>query len=158
MLSMLSLLAADAKRPSWRSRPGLTFIDNMAMINNAAMIVMVAVPIANKAMSNQRPIPPKGSARVYEGQGAGLFGSNGWEGKVHPSLGNQQADLIVAQNGFHYIVELKTASEGRRDRLVPLLAQAVLQAHALTKASPEPAFPLAVIAAPVISPSVIIHL
>jgi len=109
-------------------------------------------------MSNQKPIPPKGSASVYERQLAGLFRRNGWQVKVHPSLGNQQADLIVAQNGFHYIVELKAASEGRRDRLVPLLAQAVLQAQALAKASPEPAFPLAVIAAPVISPSVVVHL
>jgi hypothetical protein len=109
-------------------------------------------------MSKPSPISPKGSASVYERRLAGLFQRHGWQVKVHPSLGNQPADLVVSQNGFHYIVELKVASEGRRDRLVPLLAQAVLEAQALAKASPEPAFPLAVIAAPVISPSVAAHL
>ncbi len=34
-----------ARIPPFRSRPGLTFIHNMAMINNTAMIVMMAVPI-----------------------------------------------------------------------------------------------------------------
>jgi hypothetical protein len=73
-------------------------------------------------------------------------------------LGHRKADLIVSQGGFRYIVELKVASEGRRDRLVPLLAQAVLQAQAVAKASPEPAAALAVIAAPALSPSVAVHL
>ena len=55
---------------------------------------------------------------------------------------------------MRYVVELKVTSEGRRDRLVPLLAQAILQARAIVRHSPS-AIPLAVIAAPVIQPSII---
>jgi len=52
-----------------------------------------------------------------------------------------------------YIIECKVASEGRPDRLVPLLSQAILQARAYALAFPEPAAPLAVVGAPAISPS-----
>ena len=103
-------------------------------------------------------IPPNGSASAYEHWLASLFRRNGWRVKAHPSLGDREADLMVSQNGSHYIVELKVASEGRGDRLVPLLAQAILQAQAIAKASPEPAASLAVVAAPMISPSVAAHL
>jgi hypothetical protein len=109
-------------------------------------------------MPKSNPIPPKGSASIYEQSLASLFRRNGWKVKAHPLLGDREADFMVSQNGSHYIVELKVASEGRSDRLVPLLAQAILQAQAIAKASPEPAAALAVVAAPLISPSVAAHL
>jgi hypothetical protein len=109
-------------------------------------------------MPKPSPIPPNGSASAYEQWLASLFRRNGWRVNVHPLLGDREADLIVSQNGSRYIVELKVASEGRGDRLVPLLAQAILQAQAIAKASPEPAAALAVVAAPVISPRVAAHL
>ncbi len=112
----------------------------------------------DKAMAKPGSIPPNRSTSAYEHWLAGLFRRNGWQVKVHPSLGDRRADLIVLQNGSRYVVVLKVASEGRRDRLVPLLAQAVLQAQTIATASPEPAAPLAVIAAPSISPSVAAHL
>jgi hypothetical protein len=62
---------------------------------------------------------------------------------------------VVSRRDYRYVVELKISSEGRRDRLVPLLAQAILQSRAIAKVSPQPAAPLAVIAAPVISPSLV---
>jgi hypothetical protein len=83
---------------------------------------------------------------------AELFRRNGWRVKADPSFGHREADLLISRDRFRYIVELKVSSEGRRDRLVPLLSQAILQARAVAQALPEPASPLAIIAAPVISP------
>jgi hypothetical protein len=98
-----------------------------------------------------------GLERAYEHELASFFRQNGWKVKVHPSFGGRKADLLISQGDRRYIVELKSASEGRGDRLVPLLAQAILQAGAAAKASPDPAAPLAVVAAPVISPKVVAH-
>ena len=47
-----------------------------------------------------------------------------------------------------YTVVCKISSEGRRDRLVALLSQAILEAKAGASVSPEKSAPLAVIAAP----------
>jgi hypothetical protein len=101
-----------------------------------------------------KPISSGALASDYEHWLSGLFQENGWRVKHHPLLGGKTADLLVSKNGRRYAVELKVASEGRRDRLVPLLSQAILQAWAVAKASPEPATPLAVVGAPVISPKV----
>jgi len=66
--------------------------------------------------------------------------------------------MAVSKLGRRYIVELKAASEGRRDRLVPMLAQTILEAQAIAKASSKPAIPLAVVAAPRIASPVLAHL
>jgi hypothetical protein len=50
---------------------------------------------------------------------------------------------------------LKVCSEGRRDRLVALLAQAILEARAAAQASGSQAVPLAVVAAPAIPRSAV---
>lgn len=63
------------------------------------------------------------------------------------------AVFIVVRCNERYIIELRAASEGRPDRLVPLLSQAILQARAYAQSSPEPAAPLAIVAAPSISSS-----
>jgi len=73
--------------------------------------------------------------------------------KKEHSAAEKGIDLVVARGNDRYIIELKAASEGRPDRLVPLLSQAILQARAYAQAFPQPAAPLAVIAAPAISPS-----
>jgi hypothetical protein len=52
------------------------------------------------------------------------------------------------------VVEIKRSSEGRRDRLVPLLSQAILQAQAAARLYSKSAIPLAVVASPHISDSV----
>lgn len=98
-----------------------------------------------------REIPAKSDAsergRSAESRLAALFEKAGWHVRRHPS--DPGPDLVVRRKGIEYAVEIKSAPEGRSDRLVPLFAQAVLQAaHA---ASPK-AVPLAVVAAPSISP------
>jgi hypothetical protein len=99
--------------------------------------------------------PPQRSEQEYLALLADLFRQDGWRVKASPRFGQKEADLLVSRLDSRYVVELKVASEGRRDRLVPLLAQAILQARAIAQASLQPAAPLAVIAAPVVSPSII---
>jgi hypothetical protein len=60
-----------------------------------------------------------------------------------------EPDLIARRRGLVYAAEVKSAPEGRGDRLVPLFAQAVLQA---ARAAGRAAKPLAVVAAPKIGP------
>lgn len=62
------------------------------------------------------------------------------------------ADLVFEKDGERYCVQLKVSSEGRTDRLIPLLSQAILEAAAHAKASR--AKPVVVVAARRIRPSV----
>lgn len=80
----------------------------------------------------------------------------GLHGRVRRPLrgADPRPDLIVEVGRRTYAVELKCSSEGRRDRLIPLLAQAVLQARAIARQFPGGAVPVAVVAAERISPSV----
>ena len=86
------------------------------------------------------------------------FRRKGWRVDENPSIGSRRADMAASKKGIRYLVELKAASEGRRDRLVPLLAQAILEAQAIAKGSAKPISVLAVVAAPRIAPAVIVHL
>jgi hypothetical protein len=97
--------------------------------------------------------PGPRNEREFEDLLADLFRKKGWRVKKEPIAADKGVDLLVAHGDQRYIIECKVASEGRPDRLVPLLSQAVLQVRAYAQALPKPAAPLAVIAAPAISPS-----
>ena len=96
--------------------------------------------------------PGPRNEREFESLVAELFRQHGWRVKERHSMANEGIDLVVSRGSERYVVELKAASEGRPDRLVPLLSQAILQARAYAKAFAPPAKPLAIIAAPAISP------
>jgi len=85
--------------------------------------------------------------RSAESHLAALFERAGWHVRLQPR-DVPGADLLVRRKGIKYAVEIKSAAEDRTDRLVPLFAQAVLQA---ARAAGEKAAPLAVVAAPRIS-------
>lgn len=59
---------------------------------------------------------------------ADLFAANGWQ--VAREQIDSPCDLIISRHGLSYIVEMKKISEGRADRVVALLSQAILQAQA----------------------------
>ncbi len=107
----------------------------------------MASPLSNPNSQGAR------SERDYLDLLAGLFRQHGWRVKKGPKFADKEVDLVVARYNHRYIIELKAASEGRPDRLVPLLSQAILQVRAYAQAFPESAVPLAVVAAPVISSS-----
>jgi len=74
-----------------------------------------------------------------------LFKKAGWQVRPHFSHDDARCDLVVNRKGIEYAVEIKAAPEGRADRLVPLFAQAALQA---AHSAAQSAAPLAVVAAP----------
>ncbi|HEX5070709.1 MAG TPA: hypothetical protein VFV78_10900 [Vicinamibacterales bacterium] len=81
----------------------------------------------------------------------------GWK-VVRPADGQASVHALFSKGKARYAVVLKAASEGRRDRLVPLLAQAILEAQSQAGSiHPQPK-PLAVIAAPSIAQPVLRHL
>ena len=94
------------------------------------------------------PAPPEPSdrGRLAESRVAALFERAGWHVRRNPE--DPGPDLVVRRKGIQYAVEVKSAPEGRSDRLVPLFAQAVLQA---AHGASLKAAPLAVVAAPRIS-------
>jgi hypothetical protein len=79
-----------------------------------------------------------------------LLGAAGWHVRQTARLG-APADLIARRGDISYAVEVKAASEGRSDRLVPLWSQAWLQAVRAARAGLRP---LAIVAAPHIPPRV----
>jgi len=76
------------------------------------------------------------------------FASAGWKVGQAADRFTAAPDLVVRRGTTTYAVQLKYASEGRSDRLVPLWAQAHLQALRWTGRGEKP---LAVVAAPRIS-------
>ncbi|MBZ5639523.1 MAG: hypothetical protein LAO51_12320 [Acidobacteriia bacterium] len=89
--------------------------------------------------------PRKGEGSNFARLLADAFRQNGWKVVRETRLGGRRADLLVRHGKLAYAVELKSAPEGRRDRLIPILAKAVLQAQALVRGSSAVA-PLAVVA------------
>lgn len=81
------------------------------------------------------------------------FRKAGWRVRRELPAG-EMADLILDAKGKTYVVELKASSEGRRDRLIPLLSQAVLEARGYAQHLSEPAVPVAIVAAKHIPASV----
>src|ERR1039458_1379832 len=77
---------------------------------------------------------------------AGAFRKAGMRVKRPVSAVDHGADLVFEKDGTKYLVQLKVSSEGRSDRLIPLLSQAILQAHAYAQQGGG-ATPIAVVAA-----------
>ena len=97
-------------------------------------------------------LPAKADAlqrgRSAESLLAAMFEKAGWHLRPGPS-DKSGPDLVVRRKGLAYAVKIKAAAEGRSDRLVPLFAQAVLES---ARAAGQRAAPLAIVAAPRISP------
>lgn len=75
----------------------------------------------------------------------------GWEVEQRPEQQGHLGDLQVRRDDLEYLVEIKVASEGRADRLIPLWSQAYLQAaHSLGKVGRA----LVVVVVPKVSPIV----
>ena len=75
-----------------------------------------------------------------------VFRKAGCKVRSQVRLGDFRADLLVDAGGRHYLVQVKSLSEGRRDRLIPLLAQAILQAKTAAAQCQRPTVPVAIVA------------
>lgn len=105
-------------------------------------------------MSSHFPNPPGDSEAQVERFVADLFRQNGWEVLVEPRLQGLKPDLVAERSGLRYIVEVKRASEGRKDRVLPLLSQAVLELQHYARNAPGSVIPVAIIVASYIPESV----
>lgn len=82
---------------------------------------------------------------------AALFRADGWQVDSQPSGGPQRPDLAVSKGALRFAIELKSIAEGRPDRVLALLSQAILQAA--RKAEAYGMRPLAVVQVGRASPS-----
>jgi hypothetical protein len=87
---------------------------------------------------------------------AGIFRRAGWcvVRQPKPLSGGMRPDFLVDAGDKKYVVELKSSAEGRRDRLFPLISQAILEAQAAARQFGGPVVPVAVAAAARVADSV----
>lgn len=89
--------------------------------------------------------PRRTGSSDFERLLASAFRQEGWKVARRTRLDGRRADLLVRHGKLAYAVELISAPEGRRDRMIPLLAKAILEAQALVRGRSAVA-PLAVVA------------
>lgn len=99
-------------------------------------------------------LPPE-RRETLERRLAQAFRRAGWKVHQEQAIGERHADLLVQRGDLTYVVELKVAAEGRRDRLMPLLAQAILQAQVYARRSSKAVAALAIVGARRVSESLV---
>jgi hypothetical protein len=87
-----------------------------------------------------------------------VFRERGWKVLEQPRNQNEGPDLVAEHAGRKYIVEIKRSSEGRRDRMIPLVAQAILQVRNLAQHDPGHPIGVAIVVADYIPESVAEHI
>jgi hypothetical protein len=85
--------------------------------------IYIAATIKDAGMKSSGEAP--GVARV-----AALLEAAGWNVERQPKVGPVRPDLIASRNSRAFAVEVKASAEARAGRVLPLLAQAILQASA----------------------------
>jgi Holliday junction resolvase len=94
----------------------------------------------------------------FEGLLADVFRQGGWlVTRQPPDKGRRRPDLVAEKAGKKYLFEFKRSSEGRRDRVIPLLAQAILEVQKMAEHFPGPVVPVAVVVANHIPDLVVEH-
>src|SRR5476651_755365 len=120
----------------------VAMITTMAMIYHTHGIIMTETEFASKSSA-----PARG--RQADEILGDIFFKAGWRVDRQPTRDSHKPDMVVRKGRASYAVEVKAAAEGRSDRLIPLWAQACLQA---VQAAGEDYPPLAIVAAPRIAP------
>src|SRR5271155_200287 len=107
-------------------------------------------------MPGHHPNPPVDNEAQFGRIVANLFREDGW--KVHEEPREKEKnvapDFLLSGHGKKLVVELKRASEGRKDRVIPLLSQAALEAVHYSRVIPGHPVPVAIVGANRISDSV----
>ena len=99
------------------------------------------------------PLPIVGAEFRAEDLVAELFSGHGWKVRRDLDIGPYEPDFLVRKGRRAFVVEVKVFSEGRPDRVIPLLSHAILQARAYALALKVQ--PMAVIYGREASPSLI---
>ena len=84
--------------------------------------------------------PSKSRGAEAEALVADLFEDHGWNVDRSPKHEGKNPDLVIRRGTQRFFVEVKALSEGRADRVLPMLSQAILQAqaHALNVDNAKP--------------------
>jgi Holliday junction resolvase len=80
-------------------------------------------------MPGSFPYLPRDKEAQVENLVAEVFRRGGWKVREKADAGGGRPDLIAEHAGKKYVIEIKRSSEGRKDRLIPLVSQAILQAR-----------------------------
>lgn len=88
---------------------------------------------------------------------AELFRAEGWKVQHDVAIGPYRADFLVQKQSQAFVIEVKAFSEGRPDRVIPLLSQAIVQAQAFARAHGK-ARPLAIVHLGAASQSLVKHI
>jgi Holliday junction resolvase len=80
-------------------------------------------------MPGSLPYSPRDKEAQVENLVAEVFRRGGWKVREKVDAGGGRPDLIAEHAGKKYVIEIKRSSEGRKDRLIPLVSQAILQAR-----------------------------
>ena len=124
----------------------------MAMIITVAMITTMAT--ANP-MRRHNPNPPMDNEAHLGRIVANLFREGGWKVLEQSREKDAVPDFfIVSGRGKELVVEVKRAAEGRKDRVIPLLSQAALEAAHYSRRLPSHPIPVAIVGANRIADSV----
>jgi hypothetical protein len=70
----------------------------------------------------------------------------GWHVEQPPGSADRGADIVARQGKQIYVFELKASSEARKDRSIPLISQAILEAQRAADQVSDRAIPVAVLA------------
>jgi hypothetical protein len=77
---------------------------------------------------------PEALGSRAESEVARIFEGEGWRVDREPAAGRLRADLLLRKGGLAYVAEVKAVSEGRPDRVIAVLSQALLQSRAYARA------------------------
>jgi hypothetical protein len=80
-------------------------------------------------MPGSLPYSPRDKQAQAGSLVAEVFRRGGWKVREKADAGGGRPDLIAEHAGKKYVIEIKRSSEGRKDRLIPLVSQAILQAR-----------------------------
>ena len=84
---------------------------------------------------------------------ADVFRGGGWSVHEQPIVQDGRPDISFERAGKKFVIEYKLSSEGRKDRLIPLVSQAILQAQGMARSLPGHPIPVAIVLANYISES-----
>lgn len=107
----------------------------------------------NILMPALNPMVAASRSREYENLLAKLFQRAGWRVERQPQGADMDVDLIAQNGSDRYVIQLKVSSEARKDRAVPLMSQAILEAQAAAQRMSGAAIPVAILAVDHVSES-----
>lgn len=116
------------------------------MLNIAAMLTTLFMP------------HQKDRVKDFQNHLAQALRSAGWQVKRSSRSAQGEADIVARHGNRIYVFELKASSEPRKDRAIPLISQAILEAKRAADRVSGRAIPVAVLASNHVSDSLSKHI